>query len=114
MIFGLAVIPLLALGGGAVDFAQRARVKGEIQAAADTASLAAARIVQTGQLTRDANWEENWEEVRREAERTARRLLSAAIRNLGTQGIPDFDIEIPRNRGHPGNYNMRRRSWRHA
>ena len=94
MIFGLAVIPLLALGGGAVDFAQRARVKGEIQAAADTASLAAARIVQTGQLSRDANWEENWEEVRRQAETTARKLLAAAIRNLGTQGIPDFDIEI--------------------
>ena len=66
MIFGLAVIPVLALGGGAVDFAQRARIKGEIQAAADTASLAAARIVQTGQLTRDGDWSENWEE--REAE----------------------------------------------
>lgn len=94
MIFGLAIIPLLALGGGAVDFAQRARIKGEIQAAADTASLAAARIIQTGQLTRDANWEENWEEVRRKAETTARKLLATAIRNLDTEGTPDFDIEI--------------------
>jgi hypothetical protein len=94
MIFGLAVIPLLALGGGAVDFAQRARVKGEIQAAADTASLAAARIVQTGQLTRDGDWEENWEELKRKAETSARKLLAAAIRNLGTEGMPDFDIEI--------------------
>jgi Flp pilus assembly protein TadG len=94
MIFGLAVIPLLALGGGAVDFAQRARIKGEIQSAADTASLAAARIVQTGQLSRDGDWEENWEEVKRDAERTARRLLASAIRNLGTEGTPDFNIEI--------------------
>jgi hypothetical protein len=94
MIFGLAIIPLLALGGGAVDFAQRARVKGEIQAAADTASLAAARIVQTGQLTRDGDWEENWEELKQKAETTARKLFAAAIRNLGTEGIPDFDIEI--------------------
>ena len=94
MIFGLAVIPLLALGGGAVDFAQRARIKGEIQAATDTASLAAARIVQTGQLSREGDWSESWEEVKAKADRTARNLLAAAIRNLGTEGTPEFDIEI--------------------
>jgi Flp pilus assembly protein TadG len=94
MIFGLAVIPLLALGGGAVDFAPRARIKGGIQAAADTASLAAARMIQTGQLARDSDSEDNWEELKRQAETTARKLLAAAIRNLGTEGTQDFDIEI--------------------
>ena len=94
MIFGLAVIPVLALGGGAVDFAQRARIKGEIQAAADTASLAAARIVQTGQLSRDNSWDDNWEAVKAEAEQRARKILVAALKNLGTDGVEDFDIEI--------------------
>ena len=94
VIFGLAVIPILALGGGAVDFAQRARIKGEIQAATDTASLAAARIVQTGQLSREGDWSANWEEVKAKADKTARNLLAAAIRNLGTEGTPEFDIEI--------------------
>ena len=94
VIFGLAVIPVLALGGGAVDFAQRARIKGEIQAAADTASLAAARIVQTRQLTRDSNWDDNWEEVRQNAETTARNLLTAAFKNIRAEGTPDYSIEI--------------------
>ena len=92
IIFGLAIIPLLALGGGAVDFASRARVRGEIQSAADTASLAAARMVQTSQLKRDRDWEQNWEQIRANAERMARNLLAAGIK--GTQGTPDFDIEI--------------------
>ena len=92
IIFGLAVIPLLALGGGAVDFGQRARVRGEIQSAADTASLAAARMVQSSQLTRDVQSDEDWELIRRKAERTARNLLAAGIK--GTRGTPDFDIEV--------------------
>ena len=92
IIFGLAVVPLLALGGGAVDFASRARVRGEIQSAADTASLAAARMVQTSQLERDGQWEENWAVIQANAERTARRLLAAGIK--GTRGTPDFDINI--------------------
>jgi Mg-chelatase subunit ChlD len=92
MIFGLAVIPLLALGGGAVDFASRARVRGELQSAADTAALAAARMVQTAQMTRDGDWEENWDKLKERAERTARNLLAAGIK--GAKGTPDFDIDI--------------------
>jgi len=104
--FGLAVIPLLALGGGAVDFAARARVKGELQAAGDTAALAAAKLVQDSELQRDANFNQNWALLQQNAERTARNLLAAAIR--GTEGTPDFDVTINEDavtvRGH---YDMR-------
>ena len=92
IIFGLAVIPLIGLGGGAMDFAARARVKGELQAASDTAALAAARLVQNAEITRDSNWDENWEDLRARAEATARKLLAAGIK--GTRGTPDFDIDI--------------------
>lgn len=91
IIFGLAVIPLLALGGGAVDFAQRARVRGELQSASDTAALAAARLVQTEQMQRDSNWETNWEAIRRRAEATARNLLAAAVKGATA---PTFNIDI--------------------
>lgn len=92
ILFGLAVIPLLALGGGAVDFAQRARVRGEIQSAADTASLAAARLVQTSLLTRDNQSDDDWARIKTKADRMARNLLAAGIK--GTRGTPDFDIEV--------------------
>jgi hypothetical protein len=75
-----------------LDFAARARVKGELQAASDTAALAAARMVQNAQMSRDSNWDENWEALRAKAETTARNLLAAGIK--GTKGTPDFDIDI--------------------
>lgn len=87
IIFGLAVIPLLALGGGAVDFATRARVRGELQSATDTAALAAARTVQLSRMDRDGDWAS----VEAKAERTARNLLQAAV---GLQGTPDFTVKI--------------------
>ena len=89
IIFGLAIIPLLALGGGAVDFAHRHKVRGELQSAADTAALAAARIVQVGQMDR-----EDWEDVKEEAERAARRLLHAAFAQLRIAGTPSVTIDI--------------------
>jgi Flp pilus assembly protein TadG len=92
IIFGLAVIPILALGGGAVDFAQRARVRGELQGAGDTAALAAAKMVQQAQLKRDANFNANWSQLQANAEQTARKLLAVAVK--GTKGTPDFDVSI--------------------
>jgi Flp pilus assembly protein TadG len=92
IIFGLAAIPLLALGGGAVDFAARARVRGEMQSAGDTAALAAARQVQDAQLKRDSTWSENWIQLQHKAEQTARNLLAAGIK--GTEGSPHFDVSI--------------------
>ncbi len=93
IIFGLALVPLLALGGGAVDFAQRARIRGELQSASDTAALAAARLVQSGQMEREGDWDV----LKAKAEASARRLLMAAIRVLGSQGTPDLDIEVTEN-----------------
>jgi Flp pilus assembly protein TadG len=90
MIFGLAVIPLLALGGGAVDFAQRARVRGELQSAADTAALAASRMVQSGQMARDTDWEA----LKAKAEASATKFLLASIKVLGTHGTPDFNVDV--------------------
>jgi Flp pilus assembly protein TadG len=84
------VIPLLALGGGAVDFAQRARVRGELQSAADTAALAASRMVQSGQMARDTDWEA----LKAKAEASATKFLLASIKILGTHGTPDFNVVV--------------------
>ena len=89
IIFGLAVIPLLALGGGAVDLAYRGKVRGEIQAAADTAAIAAARAVQQGRLKRDAEWDA----LKAEAEGTADQLLDTAFAHL-TSSAPEADIDV--------------------
>jgi Flp pilus assembly protein TadG len=43
MMFAFALVPLVVLSGGAIDFTQAARVKDELQAATDTAALAVAR-----------------------------------------------------------------------
>ena len=84
LLFGLAVIPLLALGGGAVDFAQRARVRGELQGAADTAALAAARMVQSGQMARDSDWDV----LKAKAQASAEKFLLASIKVLGNSRHP--------------------------
>jgi Flp pilus assembly protein TadG len=55
--FGLAVIPIVGFVGGAVDFSHRAQVRAELQAAADAAALAGARVVQNGQLARGMSWD---------------------------------------------------------
>jgi Flp pilus assembly protein TadG len=90
IIFGLAIVPLLALGGGSVDFAQRARIHGALQSASDTAALAAARLVQNGQMRR----EEDWEALRTQAETNARNFVTASLVGLGATGIPDVTIDI--------------------
>jgi len=89
IIFGLAVIPLLALGGGAVDLAYRGKVRGELQAAADTAAIAAARAVQQGRLQREAEWPS----LKADAEGKANQLLDTAFAHL-TASAPDTDVDV--------------------
>ena len=57
IIFGLAAVPLIALGGGAVDFSHRGNVRMDMQNAADSAALAAARILQRGEMAREEDRE---------------------------------------------------------
>lgn len=95
MIFGLALVPLIALGGGAVDFAQRARVKSTLQSASDTAALAAARLIQNGFLKRDSDWDdEDWNALRAQAEDIAAKIVAASLANLGGAATPDIDIQV--------------------
>jgi Flp pilus assembly protein TadG len=95
IIFGLAAVPLLALGGGAVDFAQRARVHGELQSASDTAALAAARLVQTGLLKRGSDWDEaDWDALKLEAETMAENLVAASLPTMSGDNVPDIDIQV--------------------
>ncbi len=91
LIFGLAAIPLIALGGGIVDFANRAQVKGELQTSADTAAIAAARVMQLGELTRQSDMEA----VRSEAVDAATRILDASLAKHGGSGVASVTIEDP-------------------
>ncbi len=95
LIFGLAAIPLIALGGGIVDFAHRAQVKGELQTAADTAAIAAARAFQLGELTRQSDMET----VRDDAVDKATRILDAALAEYGGSSLASVTIEDPNNDG---------------
>ncbi len=89
LVFGLAIIPLLALGGGVIDFAQRARIHGEMQSASDTAALAAARLIQTGELNRV----DDWGALKASAVDMARKLVVASLASLG-EDAPQVDIDI--------------------
>lgn len=53
IMFGLAAVPLIGLAGGAVDFSYCADVRARVQSASDSAALAAARVMQNGQITRE-------------------------------------------------------------
>ena len=90
LVFGLAVIPLIALGGGIVDFAHRAQVRDELQNAADTAAIAAARVLQLGQLTRA----EDMEAVKADAVAAADRVIDAALSNLGGAAAANVSIVV--------------------
>jgi len=89
IIFGLAVVPLVALGGGSIDFAQRARIHGAMQSASDTAALAAARLLQEGQLNRG-----DWDTLKSQAQAMAAKLVDASLLDLGVNGKPDLNIQI--------------------
>lgn len=88
IIFGLAVVPLLALGGGVIDFAHRARIHTALQSASDTAALAAARSIQNGLLRR-----EEWEPLRDAAVAQARNFVLETVLSL-TNEPPEIDIDI--------------------
>jgi Flp pilus assembly protein TadG len=90
IIFGLAAIPLVALGGGVVDFAHRAQVRGELQSAADTAAIAAARVVQLGQLARN----DDEAALRAQAIAAATNILDAALARLGGSTAANFNVEF--------------------
>lgn len=90
IIFGLAIIPLLALGGGAIDFAHRARIKGELQGATDTAALAAARMIQDGEMARSGDWDA----MKAKAEEIANNLIAVALNNSGASGSPTISIDV--------------------
>jgi Flp pilus assembly protein TadG len=90
IIFGLAVIPILALSGGAVDLTHRADIRTTMQTAADTAALAAARTVQTGQLGSNPDMNE----LKSAAEQMAMRVFEAALAESGDQVTADPHVEI--------------------
>jgi Flp pilus assembly protein TadG len=88
IIFGLAVIPLLALGGGAVDLAYRGKIRGELQAASDTAAIAAARVLQVG----GQSGESDEDALRTEAETKANVMLQAVLASM--REIEDTDVAV--------------------
>ena len=90
IMFGLAVIPLLALGGGAVDLAYRAKVRADLQSAADTAAIAAARSVQDAQMARDTDWDA----LSAGARAQATQMLEASFASYGESSRPDIDVEV--------------------
>jgi Flp pilus assembly protein TadG len=90
ILFGLAIVPILAFSGGVVDFARRADLRTEMQTASDSAALAAARVIQQGQLDRDADIEE----LRAEAEDAARALFLATVTANGGEAPPEPQIVI--------------------
>ncbi len=90
IIFGLSIVPLLALGGGAVDFAQRGRIHAALQSACDTAALAAAREIQNGEMQRD----DDWDTLVATARANAQNFITASLQNIGGVGTPDLTIDI--------------------
>jgi Flp pilus assembly protein TadG len=90
ILFGLVVVPILALGGGAVDFSHRADVRMEMQSAADSAALAAARVMQSGGVAT----EEEEAALRASAEAAARHLFNATLANAGVRSETAPDIRF--------------------
>jgi Flp pilus assembly protein TadG len=91
MMFGLAIVPILGLAGGAVDLSRRASVEGQLQAAADVAALAAARSIQSGQHSSD----DDWAERRAAAAAAGARMFETnfAARVEGIAPDPDVDVD---------------------
>jgi Flp pilus assembly protein TadG len=90
IIFGLAIIPLIALGGGIVDFAHRANVRGELQTAVDTAAIAAARAVQHEQLSET----EEQDEIDAAATDAARKMLDAGLAKIGGSNAANVSVDV--------------------
>ena len=78
VLFGLAIVPVIALSGGAVDFSQRADTRTKLQSAADSAALAAARAVQAGKESGGVKWGK----LKKEAETIAANVFAATTAHI--------------------------------
>ena len=76
IIFAFAIGPLIALSGGAVDLSHRAQIRTEMQSAADTAALAAARTIQAAAQGDDDDIK--WGKLKKQAERAGLDVFTAA------------------------------------
>ena len=90
ILFGLALVPLIGLGGGAVDFAHRANVRADLQTSSDAAALAVARSLQSSQLLPG---DEGWEEAKAKAIAIGNSMFDADFAVEGIEGRPDFIID---------------------
>jgi Flp pilus assembly protein TadG len=90
MIFGLAVIPLIALSGGAVDLSTRTNVRAGIQSASDAAALAAARTLQAGQRLDG----QSREELEATARANAQQMFRASMVGFANVSNTEPVIEI--------------------
>lgn len=88
IIFAFAVAPLIALSGGAVDLAHRTKVRTEMQGAADTAALAAARTIQAAAADNRSS-DIKWGKLKKLAEAAGRNAFAATgaglVRKLGIE-----------------------------
>jgi Flp pilus assembly protein TadG len=90
ILFGLAVVPILALSGGALDFTYRGKIRTEIQSASDAAALAAARILQEGQTADKVRWGR----LKAQARKTAADVYDASVaRSGGKSTAPNIHID---------------------
>lgn len=91
IIFAFAIAPLIALSGGAVDLSHRAQVRTEMQSAADTAALAAARTIQAAAKGNDD--EAKWGKLKKQAERAGLDVFAAAGSKLsGLEVTPKVKV----------------------
>lgn len=90
ILFGLALVPLIGLAGGAVDFAHRANVRADLQTSSDAAALAVARSLQSSQLLPG---DEGWEEAKANAITIGHAMFNADFTAEGIEGFPEFIID---------------------
>ena len=90
ILFGLALVPLIGLAGGAVDFAHRANVRADLQTSSDAAALAVARSLQSSQLLPG---DEGWEEAKEKAIALGNSMFDADFAVEGIEGRPEFIID---------------------
>lgn len=93
ILFGLAIIPIIAFSGGAVDFSHRADVRSKLQSAADVAALAAARTMQSGELSRDPDRAD----LKAAAKKNAQRIFNASLAGLAGAKKAKPKIQITNN-----------------
>ncbi len=90
ILFGLALVPLIGLAGGAVDFAHRANVRADLQTSSDAAALAVARSLQSSQLLPG---DDGWDEAKATAIALGNSMFDADFAVEGIEGQPEFTID---------------------